>query len=279
MSEPNTSLKMPRFMENSSIDPAQDPESRKRMDEILTAVAANKARLDAMRPVSRATLLSLQKAYDLDLTYTSNAIEGNVLTLRETSEVIEHGLTAGGKPLRDHLEAVDHYAAVLWMRELARLTLPVGEMTVRELHRRIVCRSQPEIAGLYSTVPRRIAGASAVFPNPVKIPQLMTDFGDWLLGINPSAEASFGAHYRLVAIHPFADGNGRTARLLMNLILLRDGYPPVSVRPGDRNTYLDALERAFMRQDLKPFHTFLYQRLNETLEACLSALSETIPER
>ena len=89
------------------------------MDELLTSIAAKKERLDAMRPVSREALLALQKAYDVDLTYTSNAIEGNTLTLRETAELIEHGITVGGKPLRDHLEAVDHYNAVLWMRELA----------------------------------------------------------------------------------------------------------------------------------------------------------------
>ncbi len=93
-------------------------------DDLLTAIAAKKARLDAMRPVSREALLALQKAYDVDLTYTSNAIEGNTLTLRETAEVIEHGITVGGKSLRDHLEAVDHYNAVLWMRELAAPAAP-----------------------------------------------------------------------------------------------------------------------------------------------------------
>src|SRR5947209_12926507 len=94
------------------------------MDELLTSIAAKKERLDAMRPVSRAALLALQKSYDVDLTYTSNAIEGNTLTLRETAELIEHGITMGGKPLRDHLEAVDHYAAVLWVRELRPRPLP-----------------------------------------------------------------------------------------------------------------------------------------------------------
>jgi Fic family protein len=94
------------------------------MDELLTAIAAKKERLGAMRPVSRAALLALRKAYDVDLTYTSNAIEGNTPTLRETAELIEHGFTVGGKPLRDHLEAVDHYNAVLWMREVAAEAAP-----------------------------------------------------------------------------------------------------------------------------------------------------------
>src|SRR5271165_5550734 len=97
------------------------------MDDLLTAIAAKKARLDALRPVSQAALFALQKSYDVDLTYTSNAIEGNTLTLRETAELIEHGITVGGKPLRDHLEAVDHYHAVLWMRELAAMAMPIDE--------------------------------------------------------------------------------------------------------------------------------------------------------
>ncbi len=242
------------------------------MQELLTSVAVKKERLDAMRPVSREALLALQKFYDVDLTYTSNAIEGNTLTLRETAEVIEHGITVGGKSLQDHLEAVDHYQAVLWMRELAAKTTPIDERTVRELHRRIVFRSQPEIAGMYSTLPRRVAGSPVVFPNPAKVPALMKEYGEWLAGVEPEPAASFDAHFRLVAIHPFADGNGRTARLLMNLLLLRDGYPPVAVRPEDRKTYLDALEHASMHEDNKPFLMFMYQRLDATLGEYLSAL-------
>lgn len=244
------------------------------MDELLTSIAAKKERLDAMRPVSREALLALQKSYDVDLTYTSNAIEGNTLTLRETAELIEHGITVGGKPLRDHLEAVDHYNAVLWMRELAAKTTPIDETTVREVHRRIVFRSQPEIGGIYSTLPRRIAGSPVVFPSAVKIPGLMKEYGAWLAKAPPEPATSFDAHFRLAAIHPFADGNGRTARLLMNLLLLRGGYPPVAVRPEDRKTYLDALERASMREDIKPFQTFMHGRLDATLGEYLSTLQE-----
>jgi Fic family protein len=108
---------------------------------LIGSVERKKARLDRVRPLSAAALAQLQKYYDVELTYTSNAIEGNTLTLRETAEVIEHGITVGGKSLRDHLEAVDHYEAVQWMRELAALTAPIGESTVCELHRRIVARS------------------------------------------------------------------------------------------------------------------------------------------
>lgn len=249
------------------------------MDDLPISVAAKKERLDALRPVSRAALLAMQKSCDVDLTYTSNAIEGNTLTLRETAELIEHGITAGGKSLRDHLEAVDHYNAVLWMRELAAKATPLDETTVREMHRRIVFRSQPEIGGVYSALPRRIAGSPVVFPNPVKIPGLMKEYGEWLARAEPEPAAGFNAHFRLVAIHPFADGNGRTARLLMNLLLLRGGYPPVTVRPEDRKIYLDTLEQVSMRDDRKPFQTFMHERLNATMGKYLSALQEMqIPE-
>ena len=111
------------------------------------AVIAKKDQLDALRPLSHAALLALQKSWDVELTYTSNAIEGNTLTLRETAELIEHGITVGGKSLRDHLEAVDHYNAILWMRDFAASNAAPDDAVVRELHRRIVARSQPEIGG------------------------------------------------------------------------------------------------------------------------------------
>ncbi len=134
---------------------------------LIDSVEQKKAQLERARPLSAAVLAQLQKHYDIELTYTSNAIEGNTLTLRETAEVIEHGITVGGKSLRDHLEAVDHYEAVQWMREPATLMAPIGESTVCELHRRIVARSQPTIAGIYSQLPRRIAGSPVVFPKPI----------------------------------------------------------------------------------------------------------------
>jgi len=123
-----------------------------------------KRQLDALRPLSSAALAQLQKHYDVELTYTSNAIEGNTLTYRETAEVIEHGITVGGKPLRDHLEAVDHYAAVQWMREIASGTEPIGEAVVCQLHSRIVVRSQPQIAGIYSPTPGALPARRWCFP-------------------------------------------------------------------------------------------------------------------
>src|SRR6202521_3106738 len=248
------------------------------LPDLIGDIEREKAQLERLRPLSPGALAQLQKYYDIELTYTSNAIEGNTLTHRETAEVIEHGLTVGGKPLRDHLEAIDHYEAVQWMRGLAAQTTLLGEDTVCELHRRIVARSQPAIAGIYSPHPRRIAGSPAIFPNPLKIPQLMEEFGAWLSSAPSPPEGAFEGHFRLTAIHPFSDGNGRAARLLMNLMLIRGGYPPVAVRPEDRKTYLDTLERGSLADDLRPLQNFMHERLDATLAEYVSALQEALPQ-
>ncbi len=244
---------------------------------LIASVLSRKLQLDELRPVSEASLLALQHSYDVDLTYTSNAIEGNTLTLRETAELIEHGITVGGKPLRDHLEALDHFDAVLWMRELVASSVTIDDKTICELHRRIVLRSQPDIAGIYSSHAHRIAGSSAIFPNPAKIPNLMEAFGRQLSHVEPTPQESFNAHFRLVAIHPFSDGNGRTARLLTNLMLLRAGYPPVAIRPEDRKTYLDSLEHASLSDVLDSFYSLMYERLDATLEDYVTRLLEVKP--
>jgi Fic family protein len=243
---------------------------------LVSAVEQKKADLDRLRPLAGDAIAHLQKYYDVELTYTSNAIEGNTLTHRETAEVIDHGITVGGKSLGEHLEAVDHYDALQWMRGIAAQTSSIGENTVCELHRRIVARSQPAIAGVYSPYPRRVAGSPVIFPNPSKVPALMEEFGAWLSHAPATPAGAFEAHFRLTEIHPFSDGNGRTARLLMNLMLIRGGYPPVAVRPEDRKPYLDALERGSLNGDLQPFQIFMYERLDATLVEYLNVLEESL---
>ena len=244
----------------------------------LSEVERLKAELDAQRPLATRAIAALRTFYDVELTHTSTAIEGNTLTARETAELIEHGITVGGKPINDHLEVLDHQAALDWMRELADSGTPLGEGTVIELHRRVVLRSRPEIAGCYSTPRRRISGSAVVFPNPVKLPAPMREFGDWLALAAPSPMRAFEAHLRLVSIHPFADGNGRTARLLMNLILLRAGYPPVAVRPAGRTAYLAAIEQAQLTDDDTAYRTLLLDRLRDTLVDYLDVVREALPE-
>lgn len=245
------------------------------MDELLTSIAAKKKRLDELRPLSTKVLSNLEHYYDLELTYTSNAVEGNTLSPVETTLVIEKGITVSGKPLKDHLEALDHYDAIRYVRELARQVTPLTENDVRNIHKLVVQRSAPRMAGQYADLPRfvRTETGRHTFPSPAVVPALMRDFSRWLATAPTTPEAAFTAHRRLVDIHPFNDGNGRTARLLMNLILIRGGYPPVAVRPEDQLEYIRSLQHAGHGN----FNAFLYRRLDATLGEYLSALREAMP--
>lgn len=249
------------------------------MINLLSEIAAKKAALDQLRPLSPRSLSNLDHVYDLELTYTSNAIEGNTLTASETMLVVEKGITIGGKPLKDHLEAIDHYDALRYVRELARRDSPLAEMDVRTLHSLVVKRSDPEIAGRYADQGRYVLTDTGrhAFPSPAEVPALMGTLAAWLTNAPITPETAFTAHRRLVEIHPFNDGNGRTARLLMNLVLLRGGYPPVAVRPVDRPAYINALQQAQTDQGPEAFDRLLLERLNATLEDYLAALKEALP--
>jgi Fic family protein len=237
-------------------------------------IAAKKAQLDRIRPLSPEALSNLEHYYDVEITWASNAIEGNTLSPVETTLVIEQGVTIAGKPLKDHLEALDHYDAIRYVRELARDLTPLTESDVRNLHRLVVQRSHPGIAGRYADLPRYVRTETGryEFPSPAEIPALMGDFATWLGPAPATPQAAFTAHRRLVDIHPFNDGNGRTARLLMNLVLIRGGYPPVAVRPEDRAAYIRALQQAQAGRGNESFDNLLLQRLNATLDEYLSTL-------
>ncbi len=237
------------------------------MDHLLAAIAAKKERLDKLRPRSPAAIANLDHYYDIEITYTSNAIEGNTLSAVETTLVIEKGITIGGKPLKDHLETLDHYDALLYIREVARQPAPLTESDIRNLQRLVVQRSRPDIAGRYVDLARYVRTETGrhVFPSPAEIPALMGDFAAWLRSAPDTPETAFTAHRRLVDIHPFNDGNGRTARLLRNLILIRGGYPPVAVRPEDRLGYIQSLQEAQAGQGARGFDELLYRRLDTTL--------------
>lgn len=229
-------------------------------------------RWHALRTRFRDSARAFDTWFDVELTYTSNAIEGGTLTRRETALVIETEITVAGKPLRDHLEAVDHHHAVGYVRSLAARGEPIREADVREIHRMVLGRSLPDEAGRYSTRQRFIAGADVRFPTPAEIGPAMGDFGQWLHAAPASPDTAFEAHYRLVAIHPFSDGNGRTARLLMNLILLKDSYPPIAIGPEERLAYLDAIDHRQRTGDAEPYRAFLRQRLVASLERHIGEL-------
>jgi cell filamentation protein, protein adenylyltransferase len=212
------------------------------MDELRAAAARKKAEFDQLRRRVPRAFGNLEHAHDLELTYTSNAIEGNTLNAAETALVIEQGITIGGKPLKDHLEALDHFDALHYTRALASETTALREADIRNLHRLVMQRSNPETAGRYADQGRYVMTDRGrwVFPSPAEVPALMGDFARWLCAAVPSPETAFAAHRGLVKIHPFNDGNGPTARLLMNIVLLRAGYPPVAVCPQDRILYRGA---------------------------------------
>jgi Fic family protein len=246
------------------------------MDQLLTSIRLKKEQLDALRPLVAKALGPLEHYYDIELTYTSNAIEGNTLSPVETTLVIEQGITISGKPLKDHLEALDHYDAIRYVRELARHDTPLTESDVRNLHRLVMQRSAPEIAGQYADLPRYVRTETGrhTFPSPAEIPAFMADFAKWLGPAPDTPDTAFEAHLRLVGIHPFNDGNGRMARLLMNLVLIRGGYPPIAVRPEDRVDYIHSLQQEQTGQGAESFYALLYRRLDATLEEYLSALQE-----
>jgi Fic family protein len=237
-------------------------------------LADKKLRLDRVRPLSPDAAARLEHYYDIELTYSSNAIEGNTLSAVETTLVIEHGLTIGGKPLKDHLEALDHYDAIRYVRELARGQSTLMESDIRNLHRLVMQRSAPEIAGSYATASRYVRTETGrhSFPSPAEVPPLMNDLSSWLATAAATPDTAFEAHLRFVGIHPFNDGNGRTARLLMNLIMIRAGYPPVAIRPEDRVDYIKALQRDQADEGAGDFFSLLYKRLDETLTEYLSVL-------
>jgi Fic family protein len=249
------------------------------MNSLLASIRAKKAELDRLRSRVPEGLTNLEHAHDLELTYTSNAIEGNTLTAAETTIVIEQGITVAGKPLKDHLEAIDHYDAIRYVRELARQATPLTEMDIRALHKLVVLRSRPDIAGSYADQGRYVLTDTGrhAFPSPSQIPALMGDFATWLRNAPDTPETAFQAHRELVDIHPFNDGNGRTARLLMNLILIRGGYPPVAVRPVDRPAYILALQQNQTGGGSEQFDQLLYLRLDATLDEALTAGRDALP--
>ena len=235
-------------------------------------VAAKKARLDGLRPLAAGTVAALDAWYDVELTYTSNALEGNTLTRSETAIVLEKGITVSGTPLKDHLEATGHRDALRYMRALANANEGVLESDIRNLHRLILAAIDSTEAGKYSSHERTITGSSVVLPGPHEIPPLMQQFVAELNATPDSPEKAFDAHERLVSIHPFSDGNGRTARLLMNLLLLRQGFPPLAILPEDRRAYHDRLEAVRTHDAHSEYHEFFYQRLLTSLERTLAVL-------
>lgn len=217
------------------------------LKDVLLNIDLKKTRLDKHRPLSRAVVQSIRSSLNLEWTYNSNSIEGNTLNLRETRMVIEEGMTVAGKSLREHFEVVNHQEAIEYLEELVSGDYLLKERDILDIHELVMSKIEKEFAGRYRNSGVRIPGANFTPPNAQKVPDLMSDLISWVSrddqSMHPLVRVSI-FHHRFVWIYPFFDGNGRTVRLIMNLLLMKWEFPPVIILKVDRNKYYQALNRA-----------------------------------
>lgn len=238
-----------------------------------------KAALDAARPFDDATLKELRDYYKIGLTWSSNALEGNTLTISETKVVLEDGLTIGGRPLKDFYETVGGGAAYDFMfSQLHERTISVD--AIRTMHHLFYEKIDHENAGQYRKRPVIVTGTDYVFPAPADIPAQMDGLAAWMDAerekLHPVEFAAL-LHLRFVSIHPFIDGNGRTSRLIMNLALLQDGYQLAIIPPICRADYLSAIRSYQRKGDAQPFISFIADRVFESEKEIMRLLHIPFP--
>jgi len=243
---------------------------------IASRLKEKKKELDKLRPLPVSAVKKLQENFSLEMTYNSNAIEGNNLTLKETFLVINEGITVKNKPLKDHLEAKDHYSAIEYLYDLVDKDKKhtISEKLIRSIHEIIVQETEKEQAGKYRNANVYIAGAKHTPLDAFEVPRLMSELIKWL-GQNKKmniVELAALFHHKLVHIHPFFDGNGRTARLIMNLLLLQAGYPLTIIFKNDQKKYYNVLAKAD-KKDFAPLINFIAQTIEKSFDIYLKTLS------
>ena len=242
-------------------------------DNFFNEVDSLKEELDNERPLPIETLKSLQETVNLEWTYNSNGIEGNTLTLRETQVVLE-GITVGGKSIKEHLEAINHEKAIIYLNDLVKEEHPITEWNIRNIHQLILKEIDDDNAGKYRNENVTIKGATHIPPDYVRVPELMEklilNYNNWN-NYHPIIQAAL-LHGELVKIHPFVDGNGRTSRLLMNLDLMNHGYNPVIIKKEDRLEYYTALDKAHTTGDYTDFIKLITKLEIEILNKYLELL-------
>lgn len=249
------------------------------MDNNLQLLEAKKQRLDTYKPLQNELIKNLEEWFRVELTYTSNAIEGNTLTRQETAMVVDEGLTVQGKSLTEHQEAINHAEAfdfIQTLKDKKRQDLTTKD--ILDIHSIILNKIDDTNKGRYRNVAVRLRGSETILPNALKVPELMEEFIAWLqseIEDNPIKIAT-DAHFKLVSIHPFVDGNGRTARLLMNLLLIQLGYPPAIVRKEDRSAYINSLEKGQTKDELSDYYNLMLEAIDRSLDIYLEAVE---PER
>lgn len=237
------------------------------------------SKLNRLRPLPKSAVQKLREKFQIEMTYNSNAIEGNSLTLKETFLVINEGITIKGKPLKDHLEARDHQVALEYLYDLVDKDKKhtTSETLIKNLHQIIIQETDKEWAGRYRNANVIIGGANHTPPDALQVPQKMRDLIGWLnlqKGKINIIELSALLHHRLVYIHPFFDGNGRTARLTMNLLLMQAGYPLVIILKNDRKKYYNVLDKADSGE-YEPLVKFVAQSIERSLDIYLKTLTPT----
>lgn len=234
-------------------------------------------KLNKLRPISKTLLLQLKERFGVEMTYNSNAIEGNTLTLKETYWVIQQGITVKGKSLKDHLEAKNHKEALDFLYEMIEhnKNFTFSEHLVKELHSLIIQDIDKGIAGQYRNVDVFIAGTEHVPPSSIEVPFKMRELIDWAKkNYRKMYIVEFAAmfHHKFVHIHPFKDGNGRTGRLLMNIFLMQYGFPIAIIQKNDRQKYYRVLEMAD-NGNYKPLALFVTQAVLRSLNIYLDVLT------
>lgn len=245
----------------------------KSVENLLESIDRKKTELDSRRPLTEGEVERLTEEFVVEYTYNSNAIEGNTLTLRETDMVLR-GLTIGQKPLKDHMEAIGHKEAFDLVRDFVKDQEPLSERVIKQIHYLLLADKKDD-RGVYRRVPVRIMGAKHEPAQPYlikpKMEQLLEFYNNNKEHIIPRL-ARF--HIEFEGIHPFIDGNGRTGRLLVNLELMKAGYPPIDIKFTDRIAYYNAFDEYHVKHNLGAMEKLFARYVNERLNSYLVMLEE-----
>ena len=256
------------------MDAAKPSDGRfKATESLLERIDRKKAELDTMRPLTAGEVARLSEEFTVEFTYNSNAIEGNTLTLRETDMVLR-GLTIDQKPLKDHMEAVGHKEAFDYVRELVQEKAPMSERVIQQIHY-LVLADKKDDRGVYRRVPVRIMGAQHGPVQPYLIRPMMEQLlADFAASQEHIVTKLARFHIEFEGIHPFIDGNGRTGRLLVNLELMKAGYPPINIKFTDRMAYYDAFDEYYVKHNLAAMEKLFARYIDERLDVYLAMLKE-----
>ncbi|GIP17453.1 cell division protein Fic [Paenibacillus montaniterrae] len=241
---------------------------------MFSKIDAKKLLLDNKRPLPEYTLKSLREKILLEWTYNTNAIEGNTLTLSETKVVLE-GITVGGKTLREHLEVINHQQAISYVEDIVRKEEPMSQWQIKNIHRLILKGINDDYAGVYRDQQVLIAGASHTPPPHYQLDSEMEALMNWYekeaTALHPIVRGTM-LHAIFVGIHPFIDCNGRTSRLLLNLELMKSGYPPIIIEVKHRLAYYESLDEAIAKKNYNKFIELVASATEKSLDLYLSVL-------